>query len=359
MFGKMMNNYYYGKSGKGDYRKEDLPKNRWQLFWEVLRTRLASLCRLNLIAIAAWIPLFLVLVFSMSMVVEGLNNTAIYKDYLDLGTLPENVPEEMVTRMDAAVVETFQGMKGSDAAATTEEKKEVADTALATYTLGILERMLLYLIPCIFITGPVKAGLAYVTRNWARDEHAFVWSDFKDAMKANWKQALGVSFITSLMPIIMWEAYRFYGQQSSQNVIFVVPQMLVILVGAIWALACLFFYPLMVTYEMKFSQLLKNGVLLAIARLPQTVGLRLLLLVPALLCAGAAMLTFSPITVMVLGGYYFIIGFAMSRFIGASYTNAVFDKFINSRMEGVQVNRGLASPEEEDDDEAEEENDPQ
>ena len=37
MFGKMMNNFYYGKSGKGDFRKEDLPKNRWQLFWEMLR----------------------------------------------------------------------------------------------------------------------------------------------------------------------------------------------------------------------------------------------------------------------------------------------------------------------------------
>ena len=45
MFGKMMNNFYYGKSGKGDFRKEDLPKNRWQLFWEMLRVRFASLCR--------------------------------------------------------------------------------------------------------------------------------------------------------------------------------------------------------------------------------------------------------------------------------------------------------------------------
>ena len=37
MFGRFMNNYYYGKSGKGDYRKEDLPTNRMQLFWEMLR----------------------------------------------------------------------------------------------------------------------------------------------------------------------------------------------------------------------------------------------------------------------------------------------------------------------------------
>ena len=31
MFGKLMNNFDYGKSGKGDCREEDLPKNSWQL----------------------------------------------------------------------------------------------------------------------------------------------------------------------------------------------------------------------------------------------------------------------------------------------------------------------------------------
>ena len=35
MFGKFMNNYYYGKSGKGDFRKEDLPETRKQLFFAV------------------------------------------------------------------------------------------------------------------------------------------------------------------------------------------------------------------------------------------------------------------------------------------------------------------------------------
>lgn len=30
-----MNSYYYGKSGKGDYTPDDLPKNRWQLFMEM------------------------------------------------------------------------------------------------------------------------------------------------------------------------------------------------------------------------------------------------------------------------------------------------------------------------------------
>ena len=43
------------------------------------------------------------------------------------------------------------------------------------------------------------------------------------------------------------------------------------------------------------------------------------------------------------------------RFITASYTNAQFDKFINNRIEGAQVNRGLAEEDDEDYEEEEEE----
>ena len=60
---------------------------------------------------------------------------------------------------------------------------------------------LLFLVPCIAITGPFTAGLSYVTRNWARDEHAFVWSDYKDAVKENWKPALATSAITGFVPM--------------------------------------------------------------------------------------------------------------------------------------------------------------
>ena len=61
MFGKFMHNYYYGKSGKGDYTPEDLPKTRLQLFFEMLRVRLNGLCRMNLIYVLPWLPTILVI----------------------------------------------------------------------------------------------------------------------------------------------------------------------------------------------------------------------------------------------------------------------------------------------------------
>ena len=55
-------------------------------------------------------------------------------------------------------------------------------------------------------------------------------------------------------------------------------------------------------------------------------------------------------TVIVLGVYYVLIGFGLSRFITASYTNAVFDRFINARIEGAKVNQGLREEDDTEDD---------
>lgn len=336
MFGKMMNSYYYGKSGKGDFRKEDLPKNRWQLFWQMLRVRMSALFRLNLMAVAAWLPLIILIAHCLSTVFNVMVVSGNYMQYLETGDLG-SLTEEQVQAIAAAGINM--------------------DQAVAESVYSMISMFCLWCIPCILITGPVKAGLAYVTRNWARDEHAFIWADFKDAVKENWKQALGVSAITSVMPIIVYMAYQFYGEQARQSMIFLVPQMLVVMLGVVWALSCLFLYPLMVSYRMTFRQLLKNGLIMAIARLPQTAGIRLLLLVPTLIFGVVFVLTLSPIAFLLWGAYYILLGYALGRFIDASYTNGVFDRFINSRMEGVQINRGLAS-EDEDDEEDEEENTP-
>ena len=75
----------------------------------------------------------------------------------------------------------------------------------------------------------------------------------------------------------------------------------------------------------------------------------------ALLIAAMLLLTGSYWAILALAAWYLLIGFALSRFVTASYTNGQFDKFINPRIEGAQVNRGLAEKDDEDWDEEEEE----
>ena len=55
--GGFFNRLYYGKAGKADFTQDDLPSNRFQLFWEVLRVRFWSLFRVNLMQVVFWIPM--------------------------------------------------------------------------------------------------------------------------------------------------------------------------------------------------------------------------------------------------------------------------------------------------------------
>lgn len=315
-----MNSYYYGKSGKGDYTPDDLPKNRWQLFLEMLRTRMSGLCRMNLMYFVAWLPAMIAISLWVVSFGVALNNS-----------FPVDEAGNIIEEVAANGVQSFW------------------------QTLNDMNFMtLLILIPCIAITGPFTAGLSYVTRNWARDEHAFPWADYKDAIKANWKQGLLVSTITGCVPFLVYICWRFYGDMAVGNAVWVIPQMLILMLGILWALAVTYMYPMMVTYQMNFRTIIRNSFILAVGRLPGSVGIRLLHCVPTVLFTVIFLLTLQPWVLLLLFAYYLVFGFAFSRFITASFTNAVFDKYINSRIEGAQVNRGLSQENDDDDDDDDE-----
>jgi len=321
MFGKLINNYLYGKSGKGDYTKDDLPQTRGQLFKEMLRVRLSGLTRLNLMYMISWLPAMIIIAYHVLLA------------YTAMGSIAEAniLYEEGTMALADMQVQVQAGM---------ESLKSIA-------LFGLL-----LLIPAITITGPFTPGLCYITRNWARDEHAFIFSDFKDAVKENWKQGLLTGFITGLVPIVAYVCWDFYGSMAGQNgALYVIPQMLTLVLAILWMMSLLFTYPLMVSYRLTYGQLLRNSFLLTIGRLPQTVLFKLVSLLPALIALVVSI--FTPYYLWAVGImflYYVIFGFAFSRFVTASYTNAVFDKYINSKIEGVQVDRGLYKDDDNDDD---------
>ena len=329
MFGKFMNSYFYGKSGKGDYTKDDLPSTRLQLFGETLRTRLSGLMRLNLLYMLVWVPAMFVIVYYLMTIYSALSGLVDLQSQVEAGTLA------------ATELATQQGLY-------TDAIKSLVLIALAL------------LVPSIAITGPFTAGLSLITRNWARDEHAFVWSDYKDAIKANWKQGLLTSTITGFVPVMVYVCWMFYGELASQNTLFVIPQVLTLMLGIFWLMSLLYTYPMIVTYHLRYRDLLRNSFLLTIGRLPGSVGIKLLTALPLVIVAVVSYVTpYLQWAVLCALLYYVLLGFSLSRFLGASYTNAVFDKYINVKIEGAQVNRGLYVDDDPDDADDADDNDPQ
>lgn len=293
MFKNLMNNYFYGKAGKGDFTIENLPQNRRQLFGEVLKVRWASMFGINLMYLIFWIP-------------------AIIWSFMNVVT--------MFSMLNAEA-----GMYGA------------ADFS------GLIMTYLLVLFPCIAITGPFSAGISYITRNWSRDEHSFVFSDFKDAVKGNWKQGLGVSIISGIMPLMVYVCWYFYSSLLSTSIFFVLPIAVVFLVALVWTLAAMIMPVMMVTYDLKFKDLIRNAVLLTLAKLPFALLIKLITLALPILGIVVSILIPSSFiyVVLVVGMLYLLYMPAFNKLVTAAYSNWLCESYLNPRIEGARTDIGL------------------
>ena len=291
-FGNLMNNYFYGKQGKGDFTLEQLPQNRRQLFGEVLKVRWSALFGVNLLYMVVWIP---AIIWSL------LNFLTLYN------------------------------MLGGEIAATADD------------IAGLMATYLLIMAPCVAITGPFNAGVTYVLRNWARDEHSFVLSDFKDALKANWKQSLVVSIIDGVLPFLMYTCWRFYGGMLSNSMLYIVPTALVLLVTIVWTLSSMLAYPMLITYDLKIKDVIRNSILLSLAKLPFAVIIKLATLVLPALALGLILLipSIQMQVLLVVAMLYLVFMVAFNKLITVSYANWLFETYLNPRIEGARTNIGL------------------
>lgn len=271
-----------------DFRPEDLPATRPKLFADALLAHWSSMVGVNLVYLLVWLP---------AVVWVGVNFFA-----LDL-------------------------LAGADGEG----------------LLSALFTCLLVLWPLIALTGPATAGVTYVMRNWARGEHSFPFSDAVEHARKNWKQALAVSTITGALPLLALLLLTFYeGMIRQVNALFVVPLGLGLMAMILWALMLEVVYTLMVTYRLRFAQLLKNAALLAVARLPLFAAMRLAtLLLPAAALISLAALPGRAIYVWMAAGFFYIaFGLALNRLLYASLANAVCEKYINPTI-GAPVNIGM------------------
>lgn len=125
----------------------------------------------------------------------------------------------------------------------------------------------IYFVPFLFI-GPSTAGLTYITRNYARQEHAFICSDFFKTMKKNFKQSFFMGILLTVTLYLYSSAVIFYLNSMGYNIITL---LLCGVSGIILASISFYVYPIMITFDMSFFDILKNSVLLTFGRLFQNI----------------------------------------------------------------------------------------
>lgn len=286
----LFNTYFYGKAGKGDYTPEQMPKNRLELFFTALKGQFGKMVQLNLIYDLFCLPMLFWLY---------LNYTILNQYAVETGSIMGFLQD------------------------------------------GYLSSFLIVLIPCLGLMGVGSAGQMYCLRNWARDQHCFMMSDFKDSIKVNWKQGLLFGLLNGVSLFVAFFCSVYYGQLAQNNVVYMIPQVLVVVMAGVWWAMNMIAFPMIVTYEMKFMDIVRNCAIIAIARLPWSVlFLALTVVLPAVIMLVLPNMLMLLVYVLV----YLLIGFSLTGLIYASYANACFDKYLNPRIEGAQVGQGLRDP---------------
>lgn len=217
----------YMKEGPG-VSKNAPEKHRFFLFFELFGRKFSKLIQLNLIMVLCLLPtalgLFLSLRFNPAIITDGVINA-------------EALATQPVILFSGDIV------------------------GLGLYLIGL------------FITGPAIAGFTYIIRNFQRQEHAWVISDFKDNFKSNYKQAAILGLVDTIVYYMLYVAFVFYNYQlpvTNPEIAKIAPFLTaaIVVIGVIYTWMHYYLYVMMVTFSLKFKALMRNALLFAIGKLP-------------------------------------------------------------------------------------------
>jgi uncharacterized membrane protein YesL len=216
-------------------------------------------------------------------------------------------------------------------------QKSIGDEPLIDLLTRFIIGSVLLCIPVITV-GPAQAGYTYILRNYSREEHAFVWWDFKDNALSNLKQSIIVCLIDYVIVIVMGIAINFYLSYEGGNLIMAAASGLIIMAFILFFMMHLYIYPMMVTFKLTIKQLYKNALLFSIMKFIPNLGI-------ILLCTLIILLTFyfNFVIGIIL---YFVITVSLIGLIINFYTYPKLKKYIIDKVE-----------QEQDDDEDEDEED--
>lgn len=220
----------YMKEGPG-VTKNAPEKHRFFLFFELFGRKFSKLIQLNMLLFICLLPMAIGLIFSFKI------NDVIISD---IGMLASN--------------QLF-------------------------IPTGDIIGIALYFVS-LFISGPAIAGFTYIIRNFQREEHAWLMSDFKDNFKSNFKQATILGFIDTVVYYSLYVAFEFYRvgfAQLNPGMAQMTPLLIAVIVVAaiVYTWMHYYLYVMMVTFDLKLKDMFRNALLFAIGKLPLNIFITL------------------------------------------------------------------------------------
>lgn len=298
-----------GKEKSEEYARSTLPTNRWQLFWDIFKGNFGKVVKVNLLIMLFMIPVIAVVVIRMMM--NEANGVA-YPFGASLGIGYPAAPN---------VVGLAESLK------------------VQTDLYACLATIVLSLIAAVGISGGM-----YVVRNMVWTEGVFVANDFWRGVKLNYKNALQtalfflivLSVATYLINLTDYVLIADVGMGKFRRVWLNISRGVSYASIFFAAMMSLWMLALGVNYKLKFFSMLRNAFLLTIGMFPQSIFFGAIALLPfACFLLGGGLFTAIGVICLLLFSFAFLL------LVWLDFAQWAFDRFINPKIEGAKVGRGI------------------
>ncbi len=240
----------YDKPGKGI--DPDAPQKRsFFRFFDIFFRKFWKFIKINLLYVLVSIPTF-ALVFFLSGIISN-------------SFLSMNGTEEMFRSIAEQIAQASENVGGAD-----------YQYSVLVVTFDLFIRLIIsYLFMTLWGMGPATAGITYILRNFAREEHAWLWSDFKSSFKNNFKQSLIVFVIDIVVFLLLYTAFVVYSQMTGALSML---KYFIVVIAIIYTIMHFYIYPMMVTFDLKLKDLYRNALIFALGKLPSNLFILVILL---------------------------------------------------------------------------------
>ncbi|MCX8130240.1 MAG: DUF624 domain-containing protein [Clostridia bacterium] len=212
-------------------------------------------------------------------------------------------------------------------------RKMLSDSIFIDFVLKFAFGSIFLCIPLITI-GPAQAGFTYVLRNYAREEHAFIWWDFKENTLKNMKQGLIVSIIDLFIILVIGLDINIYITMGKDNgnIFFTLASGFLILAFITYIMMHMYIYPMMVTFKLSIKQIYKNALIFALIGFLPNLGI----LVICALILGITFLIYPPIGIILFPLITMsLIGLITNFFVYPKLKKYMIDKAENTGKNAV------------------------
>ena len=149
---------------------------------------------------------------------------------------------------------------------------ELSQTDIASLQL-LLSAVLSVISTAIMGSGPASAALAYILREYSKEEHVWLWSTFFGKMKENFKQEIIIAIIDLVFAFVSTVALGFYFNQYlvTGSTLWFALTIAIIVFSLLFMHMHYYIHQLIVTFENKLKDIIKNSMLFAMSTLFQCV----------------------------------------------------------------------------------------